>query len=143
MQTTYLIKYFNRDYDILVDSLGMESRIFNAESFKPHSSAFVSGAIYSQYFLESSHLVSERLIEKIDRASSAMMESGLHQFSTNLNDFKQEFIDRELEIGEENGFRALTMQQLNRPMILIFCLWAFAMIIFITEKIGFELKTNI
>lgn len=95
------------------------------------------GSINSQFFLESDHYVPERVFKKIDQATSLMMESGLYQFYTSLAAFKQKFVEQTYsnQDDDDDNLQALTMQQLKRPMFLLFSLWAVAKAIFIAEML--------
>lgn len=67
-----------------------------------------------------------------------MMESGLYQFYTTLAAFKLKLMERSFwsdDDDDDDDMQALTVQQLKRPMILLFCLWAVAKAIFIAEMI--------
>lgn len=76
----------------------------------------------------------ERQRKKIDKSSSALMESGLHQFYTSFSAYKQKLSGRKSPNPEEDDdLRVLTMPQMRRPLILIFGRWALAIIIFMTE----------
>lgn len=63
------------------------------------------------------------------------MENGLHQFYPSMNEFRQKFVDREYLMEEQDSFKALAMKQLKTPMILIFGLWAAAVIVLIGDRI--------
>lgn len=93
------------------------------------------GSVGSSFYLESDHYVSDRLIKNINKATSSMIESGLHSFYMSLNSFKQQFIERAYFSQTDDAFQALTTQQLKRPMILVFYLWATAVIVFIAEAL--------
>lgn len=138
MQTLNVFKIYNRDYDVLDDSLGMIQIVSNQFMQQFNSLIFrfdISGAISSQYNIESAQYISERLMKKIDQVTSSMMENGLHQFYSSMNEFRQKFIDREYSIEEQDSFKALAMKQLKRPMILIFGLWVVAVIVLVGERI--------
>lgn len=97
------------------------------------SSYYHPGAVGSPFYLESDHYVSNRLLDRIDKMTSSMMESGLHAFYMSLNSFKQQFFERAYFSQTDDEFRALTTQQLKRPMILIFGLWVLAVVVFMGE----------
>lgn len=86
--------------------------------------------------MDSGRYVTERQRKVVDRSSSALMESGLYQFYTSFGAYKQKLFERMLTSPEEDDdLQVLTFQQLGRPMVFIFGLWALAIIIFITEHI--------
>lgn len=129
-----------RDFDVLQEILGKirlgrlrrlvsewNSSIFNVNH--------ISGSTNSQFFLESDHYVPERVINKLDKTTSSMMENGLHEFYLSLAIFKQKLIDRAYLEQIDDDFKALTAEQLKRPMIVLSYLLGVAMIIFITECI--------
>lgn len=131
-----LLLKFRRDFDILPESLGtFENLCFLHELRHQCQLFFTSGAINSQYYLESGNYVPERMTNRIDRTTSLMTENGLYQFYLSLAAFKQKFVDRAYLDEDEDDFQALTMGQLKRPMILLFCLWAVAMTLFMAEVI--------
>lgn len=66
------------------------------------------------------------------------MANGLHKFYTSLADFNQKLIGRVYSNGDEDELKALTMEQLRKPMILIICLWGVATTIFLIEMILFK-----
>lgn len=70
------------------------------------------------------------------------MENGLHQFYGSLTAFQQKLrkpTDYKHE-HEENA--ALTMEQLIRPMILVFYLWGLATAVFIAELVVYKCVTH-
>lgn len=64
-----------------------------------------------------------------------MVENGLHEFYLSLAIFKQKLIDRAYSEQVDDDFKALTVEQLRRPMKHLFYLWGMVMIVFITEYI--------
>lgn len=64
-----------------------------------------------------------------------MFESGLAQFYQSFIAFQRKFIERVYLMPEEDDFDVLKMEQLIRPMTLIFYLWGIAIIVFIAEII--------
>lgn len=79
---------------------------------------------------------SERTLKKIDKVTSSMMSSGLYQFYISFAEYKQKLAERVKSAqDEDDNFRALTMDQLKRPMLFIFGLWSLAVVIFIMEHI--------
>lgn len=88
-----------------------------------------------QSYLQSEYYVPERILEEINEATSSMMASGLHQFYTSLATFKNNLVERAYSIVDDDCTEALTMEQLKRPLILLFCLWGVALIVFIGESI--------
>lgn len=97
----------------------------------------------SGFYLESNHHVPEHILNKINKASGAFMENGLRQFYTTHSQFimqlKSTRVDQlkhEVQQVKEVNL-ALTMEQLGRPLKLAAYLWAFALIIFIVEKLTF------
>lgn len=64
-----------------------------------------------------------------------MIESGLYAFYMSLNSFKQQYMERIYLSETDDEFRALTVEQLKRPMLLVFALWTVAVIVLIVEHI--------
>lgn len=98
----------------------------------------ILGSTHAQFFLESDHHVPERIIKRLDHATSSMVENGLHKFYLSLAIFKQKLIDRAYLEQIDDDSQALTIEQLKRPMIVLFYLWGTATIIFICEMTIFK-----
>lgn len=94
-----------------------------------------TGAVRYQFYLDSNRYISERFIKKVDTLTSSIMENGLYQFFVRISDFKRKFILRDDSSDDDDDTEVLTIQQLKRPMILVFCLWSAAIFIFIAEII--------
>lgn len=90
--------------------------------------------------MESSHYVSERSLNKINKETSSIMANGLHQFYASYCDFKQKLIERAYLKQNDDDFQALTAQQLVRPLIFLCCLCGVATFIFIGEIVAFQWK---
>lgn len=80
-------------------------------------------------------------MEKIDKTTSSLMANGLYQFYSSFATFTQKCIQGDL-IEKDDDDRALKMEQLRRPMILVFGLWAVAAIIFVGEVIVNKWKSR-
>lgn len=69
--------------------------------------------------------------------TSSIMENGIQRFYTSLTSFQRKLFARAFQTAEdedEDGdYRALSMTQLKRPMMLIFGLWVIAICIFCAE----------
>lgn len=100
----------------------------------------IPGVINIEFILQSDHYVPDRMLKEIDNVTVSMMESGLIHLYRSLATFKQKLVDRAFTIANVDNFRALTMEQLNRPLVLLFCLWGAAMIVFVIETIIFKWK---
>lgn len=95
------------------------------------------------FYLGSDHHVTEQQLRKIDRATSSMMSSGLYEFYTSYAEFKRRIMKpwcvgpcpRHTHDSDDDDLQVLTMEQLRRPMMLIFGLWALAAVIFVIEYI--------
>lgn len=90
--------------------------------------------------MESDHLVSQKVIQKIDKATCLMMENGFYHFYMSMASFTQKLIERAYLVQEENEFYPLAINQMRRPMLLLFSLWSFTTIIFCVEIIVFKWK---
>lgn len=102
-----------------------------------------SGEVKFRFYMKSEYYVPERFIEKVDGMTSSLAESGLYTFFVSFSEFSRKFVERPYlnrDVGEEDDVQVLTVEQLQRPMILIFFLWALAVIIFIAEVIWIKLK---
>lgn len=87
----------------------------------------------SSFYLDSVGYVSDRVLARLNKVTSLMMESGLNHFYVSLTRFRRNFLERSFLDEEYDDFHALTIDQLRRPMILVLCLWMVALIIFIIE----------
>lgn len=122
----------NRDFDVIQEGLGIvhfickKRKLFNLIFF-------TLGTISTQFYLESENYVPDRMMKKIDKATSSFVENGLRQFYESLVDFRQKLIDRVHLSQLDDDIQALTFEQLRRPMILVFCLWGITIIILILE----------
>lgn len=130
-----------RDFDVLPEMLSNFLHTFFtslANLYFDH----ILGAISAAFYLQSDHYVPERLLNKIDKRTSAMMENGMHQFYTSFTNFLRKLFARQFARSDDDDSQALTMSQLKRPMIFIFGLWGVAIIVFIAEIIIFKWKNR-
>lgn len=138
-----ILRLHNRDFDLLDDHLGKGTRNFinniNLLNFWNDFSHTLD-EINSQFVLESNHYVTERLLKKIDRLTSSMIENGLHQYFAATDAFKRNFHDIEYSNVKDEEFKELTIDQLKRPMILMVGLVILATVILIIQIIVFKLK---
>lgn len=139
-----VLRLIHRDSDVLPLKLGNFMTNENWLNSWVLFSSFIHplGFVSSQFYLQSEHYVPDRMLKKIDRATGSMMENGLHEFYTSLASFKMKLILRIYSMVEHEDFRALSVEQLKRPLILLFCLSAAAMIIFIAEIIISKWKSG-
>lgn len=89
----------------------------------------------NRFHLESSHYVPERVLRKIDETTYSMMEHGFYQFYLSLAEFKEKFVQRVEQMHLDDDFSALSMDQLQRPLKILFCLWGLAAVILVLEII--------
>lgn len=87
----------------------------------------------------SKYYVPDRMLKKIDQTTSSIMENGLSQFFSSFTAIKRKLIERAtLGTVNDNEFQALSVEQLKRPMILLFGICAAATILLIAEIIIFR-----
>lgn len=128
-----------RDFDVLPEILGINECYQNVNAFFfSQYFRWILGSTHAQFHLESDHYVTDRTIKKLDQTTSFMVENGIHKFYLSLAIFKQKLIDRAYLEQIDDDFQALTVEQLKRPMILLFYLWGMATIIFIAEMTIFK-----
>lgn len=136
-----------RDFDVLEESLGKSQFEILEKLWLKHNSTFnlyipkfrhISGALNAQFYLESHHLVSDRTVKKINKATNSMMESGFFKFYMSMTSFTQKLIERAYLDRNDDEFRALEFNQLRRPLILLIGLWGFTTIILMVEIIVFK-----
>lgn len=99
------------------------------------------GEILNPLYLQSNRYAPERMLDRINRVTSSMMENGVHNFYTSIVAFKSKIFQR-IHYAQlpNDDMQALTAKQLIRPMILVFSLWGMAVILFIVEIIIFKWK---
>lgn len=78
------------------------------------------------------------MLKKINKATSSIAENGLHQFYDSFIAFQRNFIERDHLKQQDEDIQALTVEQLRRPMILVFFLWGVAIVIRIAEIIAIK-----
>lgn len=101
----------------------------------------ILGSLPYGYYLESNKYVPERMLNSIDKKSSAMMASGLHQLYIKYSEFVFEMHSKiEHREDENDDEQALTMDQLKRPLILVFYLWGITLVVFIIENSVYYIK---
>lgn len=93
------------------------------------------GAINSRYYLESDEYVPERILKKIDKTTSSMIESGFHKFFSSFWAFTEKIASIKLRNPENYIFQALTIKQLIRIVILLLYLLSISSIFFAFEVI--------
>lgn len=130
-----------RDFDVLQESLGNNELILSI-IFVLNSFNCISGAINSEFYVSSEYYVPERTQQKIDTATRSMMESGLYAFYNSLTQFRLE-MNRQVhskrgDDEDNDDIKALTIEQLMRPMMIIFCLWGASVALFIVEHFVFR-----
>lgn len=129
-----------RDYDILHESLGMKFKLNSNYDCKYclwflHHTC-VLGFAETRFYLQSKSYVPDRMLRKIDETTSAMFENGLAKFYQSFIAFQRKFIERVyLTPEDDDDVEALKMEQMIRPMTVIFYLWGISVIIFIAENI--------
>lgn len=131
-----ILTYYERD-----QVLSGISRCKTLSEWVHHLEIHISGAVRNQFYLESKHYIPERFMTKINGMTSSLMANGLLNFYNSFAIFKQKCIQGDL-IEENDDHQALKMEQLKRPMILVFGLWAVATIIFVVEAITFKWKNR-
>lgn len=101
----------------------------------------ILGSLPYGYYLESNKYVPERMLNSIDKKSSAMMASGLHQLYIKYGEFVSEMHSKiEHREDENDDEQALTMDQIKRPLILVFYLWGITLVVFIIENLVYYIK---
>lgn len=80
------------------------------------------------------------MLKMINKATISIAENGLHQFYDSFSAFQQSIIERDHLEPEDEDIQALTVDQLWRPMILVFYLWGVTIVICIEEIIAFKRK---
>lgn len=91
------------------------------------------GKEYSDRNTITANYVPDRLLEKINRLTASMMESGLYDFYTSMAEFDRHLRLKDLEIDEDDELKPLTFDHMKRVMILFLFLIGIAVIVFILE----------
>lgn len=140
-RSTCIYQHTGRDFDVLPETLGNADDFIVFRKQTSYSSALVSGTINSPFYLETFRHVPDRQLKKINKVTSTMMTNGLYQFYTSFAEFKQHFMFQEwsCQAIDDVDFHAFTLNQLRRPMLVIFGLWALATICFIVEHIVYKI----
>lgn len=102
----------------------------------------VSGAVDLQFYLKSEQYVPERMLNKINKATSLITENGLSQFYLSTGVFKEKLAVRNIQNGERAAFQALKLEQLKLPLILISCLLGVALGLLFVEIIIYKRRNQ-
>lgn len=79
------------------------------------------------------------MLKKVDKTTSSMMENGLSQFFLSFTEFKRKILHRaNSDAEDDDDFKAMSFEQLKRPLILLFGICGMAIVIFIVEVIIFR-----
>lgn len=84
------------------------------------------------------------MIAKFDKVTNSMAEYGFYQFSESISEFKHKWkagvIDRTVENDNnvDDDLQSITMEQMKKPIIILLCLSAIAIIIFVAEILTFK-----
>lgn len=94
--------------------------------------------------MNSGHHIPDHFKDKIDRVTSSMTENGLHYFYKELTKYLLNLRTRKLSNADEDGFRALDIEDLKVPLAICLCLLGFATIVFFIEIIiqRFKMRVN-
>lgn len=127
----------DRDFDILEDDLGKLIRYFpfvNLIRMKIFKILIFIGGIATYYYYQSDRYIPDRMLERIEKASSSMMENGLYQFFTSFVAFQRKLFEQSYNSkSDEDDMLPLTFEQLIRPLFLVFSLWGISIVIFAIE----------
>lgn len=85
------------------------------------------------YFLSSESYVPDRLLKKIDKATSSMVENGLsgfyRDFMRNIKHIRKFAAD----YNENTDYEAVQMKNMIRPLLIHFVFLGMALVLFILE----------
>lgn len=82
-------------------------------------------------------------MKKFNGMTSSLMANGLYRFYDSFAIFTQKCIEADSNDGDDDDDdRALKMEQLRRPMMLVFGLWAVAVVLFVAEVIVKKWKSR-
>lgn len=95
----------------------------------------IVGSLQSSFYMAANDHVTDRLKNKIDRATSAMMENGLHQFYKSFTAYLTEMRAQKLKRTEDDELHALTIDDLKGPLIFCSYLLSFILFVFFIEVI--------
>lgn len=82
--------------------------------------------------------ISQRTINKIDKMTSFLMESGLDRYYRSFADFLFKLYSRNIYNEAKNDVQPITIQFMRGPLILYFYMLGFASIIFMIEFIPYH-----
>lgn len=100
--TVFAVIFF-RDFDVLEESLGINKLAIQCSSFMGKSCTcfvYAAGEYFGAYFLHSKHYIPDRAVNKIDKLSTAMVESGLFQFYISIKIYEE----KNEQLAEVNCF---------------------------------------
>lgn len=139
-----LFDHQKRDYDILKEPLGIaKNYAIWVELFDWNHHIHVLGEILDRYILTSDQRISERTITKMAKVIKTMTEYGFYQFYHSLSVFERKWLIGRayVNIGidkNEINLESITIEQMNKPIMIALCLNVAATIVFIAEILVFK-----
>lgn len=103
----------------------------------------LAGAVKTEYYIQSDRPVAVRFLEHVNKVTDLMTESGLHEFYKSYAFLKEKYMQRAfMNQTEDDDMQALTVEQIKRPLFLVFCLFGIATTVFIAELVIVKWKNR-
>ena len=136
-----ILEIDSHDFDILEESLGNVFAKINRTIGHCKFFVYILGEISLTYYLENDGYVPTRMIDRIDKVTSSVMENGYYQFHKSIADFKLKLRARMLEIqnpmhtsdDDEDDFQPLTYENMRIPFMFLLYMYGLAVIVFFGE----------
>lgn len=131
-----LATFFKRDFDTIPESLGnqIDNMSTNSVNTIRFFFFFNSGEVSNRFYILSISHIPIRIRKKIDKLTSVIMESGIHEHFQSLKVFDQT-MDGLIKPEFHAVLEPITIEEMIRPMILICGLWIASILVFIKEII--------
>lgn len=104
---------------------------------------FNIGSISKGYFLVSENYVPERMLRKIDEATSLMIESGLAKFYISSMTHIKKLNNLAIDFENNSTYEAVTLKSLRRPFMLLSGLMGIASAAFAIEIAIYKWKNSL
>lgn len=131
--------YDFREFDLIEENLGKSEIVDFSMNNKELNiiSGFISGSLISRFDVISNKYVPEQMIQKINTATSSVMENGLYRFYRSFANILGEIKTNKHDFVDVN-LQALHLEQILFPFIYYFVSLMVAFIAFVIELTVFR-----
>lgn len=96
------------------------------------------GEISAMYYLVDGCYVPARMIDRIDKVTSSLMENGFYQFYASKIDFEQKLGMRSIRMeyninDDDDDLEPLLFEQMRIPLSFLFCMAGISVVVLIGE----------